>query len=81
MLLPGFHVALGKHMPLESARELFEKTAKGKKSIKKPKTVASDPNIDNAEWLGSRKLDGVRCLVRIDRKTEIGRASCRERVL
>ncbi|KAF9145808.1 hypothetical protein BGX30_006580 [Mortierella sp. GBA39] len=75
-LLPGFHVALGKHMPLESARELFEKTTisiekttKGKKSIKKPKTAASDPNIDNAEWLGSRKLDGVRCLVRIDRKT------------
>lgn len=75
-LLPGFHVALGKHMPLESARELFEKTtipiektAKGKKSIKKPKTAASDPNIGDAEWLGSRKLDGVRCLVRIDRKT------------
>ncbi|KAG0052860.1 hypothetical protein BGZ89_003064 [Linnemannia elongata] len=75
-LLPGFHVALGKHMPLEGARELFEKatipiekTAKGKKSIKKLKTAVSDPNIDDAEWLGSRKLDGVRCLVRIDRKT------------
>lgn len=75
-LLPGFHVALGKHMPLDSARELFEKTtipiektARGKKSIKKPKAAATDPNIDDAEWLGSRKLDGVRCLVRIDRKT------------
>ncbi|KAF9149645.1 hypothetical protein BG015_008553 [Linnemannia schmuckeri] len=74
-LLPGFHVALGKYMPLESARELFEqkmtlieKSTKGKKSIKKNATI-SDPKTDDAEWLGSRKLDGVRCLVRIDRRT------------
>ncbi|KAF8930471.1 hypothetical protein BGZ47_000537 [Haplosporangium gracile] len=74
-LLPGFHVALGKHMPFESARELFEqkitpaeKSTKGKKSTKK-NTTTLDPNTDDAEWLGSRKLDGVRCLVWIDRRT------------
>jgi hypothetical protein len=83
-LLPGFHVALGKHMPLESARELFEqkslaeKQTKGKKSTKKTTTTTTTttttsdrtPSISvDAEWLGSRKLDGVRCLVWIDRQT------------
>lgn len=80
-LLPGFHVALGKHMPLESARELFklkpatEKQTKGKKLAKESTATVPDPNPSNlpntvnTEWLGSRKLDGVRCLVRIDRRT------------
>ncbi|KAG0284070.1 hypothetical protein BGZ96_011549 [Linnemannia gamsii] len=80
-LLPGFHVALGKHMPLESATELFElkpateKKTKSKKLTKESTATTLDPNLSNlpntvnTEWLGSRKLDGVRCLVRIDRQT------------
>ncbi|KAG0208557.1 hypothetical protein BGX33_006187 [Mortierella sp. NVP41] len=84
-LIPGFHVALGKALlQLEDARELFEKKVKPslekkQKTIKKssdpplspPKSPSPAPGADvvHTEWFGSRKLDGVRCLVRIDRQT------------
>ncbi|KAG0374182.1 hypothetical protein BGX24_010717 [Mortierella sp. AD032] len=64
-------------LPNSSQEESTEKTNSGKKTKKrKTKETISDlsattspNNINVAEWLGSRKLDGVRCLMRIDRRT------------
>ncbi|KAF9980456.1 hypothetical protein BGZ75_008419 [Mortierella antarctica] len=73
-LIPGFHVALGHSLlHLEDARTLFPnhpqtdihtavtKTDQGKS--------AGEMKGAAAGWFASRKLDGVRCLVRIDRAT------------
>ncbi|KAF9128252.1 hypothetical protein BGW39_005225 [Mortierella sp. 14UC] len=80
-LIPGFHVALGQMMKLEEAEALFippnseepaGKTKRGKSTNRQKKTPdpPTSPNsVDGGEWFGSRKLDGVRCLIRIERQT------------
>ncbi|KAG0365994.1 hypothetical protein BC939DRAFT_527975 [Gamsiella multidivaricata] len=82
-LIPGFYVALGHSLPtVEAAQPLFAKdeaaadseaeSGKAKSKAKKKKKVTTDSNVETdqvAEWYASRKLDGVRCLVRVDRLT------------
>ncbi|KAF9925257.1 hypothetical protein FBU30_004949 [Linnemannia zychae] len=72
-LLPGFHVALGHHMPLEKAKTLFDNALSVPESTMESKRKKSSknasPKIVDKEWFASRKLDGVRCLVRIDRQS------------
>ncbi|KAF9576665.1 hypothetical protein EC968_007013 [Mortierella alpina] len=82
-LIPGFHVALGHSLlHLEDARTLFPdpsptetlktvtKTARGGKTVQNSGGgTTSEKQGATAGWFASRKLDGVRCLVRIDRAT------------
>ncbi|CAO3565050.1 unnamed protein product [Mortierella alpina] len=80
-LIPGFHVALGHSLlNLEDARTLFQdqpsketpatvtKSDRGK-TVQSPRSSAGGMDGTAAGWFASRKLDGVRCLVRIDRTT------------
>ncbi|KAF9194277.1 hypothetical protein BGZ51_000437 [Haplosporangium sp. Z 767] len=79
-LIPGFHVALGHSLlRLEDARAMFtdnatndkEKTKNSKRAGSaagtKVEAEASMSPTTAARWFASRKLDGVRCLIRIDR--------------
>ncbi|KAF9934489.1 hypothetical protein BGZ65_003740, partial [Modicella reniformis] len=82
-LIPGFYVALGHSLNLKEARSMFGEasdiTVENKKS-KTAKANAQAPSTDDSQdsdagqqererWFASRKLDGVRCLVRVDRLT------------
>ncbi|KAG0265829.1 hypothetical protein BG011_003980 [Mortierella polycephala] len=79
-LISGFHVALGHSLlRLEDARAIFANTAaNGDKKTKDSngaesaagKKVEAQGSISSTMapgWFASRKLDGVRCLIRIDR--------------
>ncbi|KAF9962717.1 hypothetical protein BGZ70_007952 [Mortierella alpina] len=80
-LIPGFHVALGHSLlNLEDARTLFPDqpptetpaavtTSDRDKAVQSPGNTAGGLDGTAAGWFASRKLDGVRCLVRIDRTT------------
>ncbi|KAG0076613.1 hypothetical protein BGZ93_010742 [Podila epicladia] len=73
-LIPEFHVALAHNLlHLEDARTFFTASL-GKSKSKKSKSKGDDAKTNEGEkeivpWFGSRKLDGVRCLIRIDRAT------------
>ncbi|KAF9114194.1 hypothetical protein BGX27_011467 [Mortierella sp. AM989] len=71
-LISGFHTSLSQSLSgLEDARKLFKSseseidtsTASTRTSKKKSRVK------DDAGWFASRKLDGVRCLTRVDRLT------------
>ncbi|KAF9358177.1 hypothetical protein BGX26_002345 [Mortierella sp. AD094] len=74
-LIPGFHVSLGQSLPgLEDARKLFKPksaTANDESTGETSTTSAAslDPTKREEGWFASRKLDGVRCLIRVDRVT------------
>ncbi|KAI8597215.1 hypothetical protein EDD21DRAFT_311113 [Dissophora ornata] len=77
-LIPGFYVALGHSIGgLEEARKLFEKGGDDKKTKKKSKkALKAEGDMgqkvtppEQPAWYASRKLDGVRCLIRVDRLT------------
>ncbi|KAF9291504.1 hypothetical protein BGZ68_003709 [Mortierella alpina] len=80
-LIPGFHVALGHSLSqLKDARTLFPdqsqadtlttvtKADRGK-TVQSSGATAGETKGAAVGWYASRKLDGVRCLVRIDRAT------------
>ncbi|KAF9350904.1 hypothetical protein BGX34_000919, partial [Mortierella sp. NVP85] len=70
-LISSFYVALGHSLSMTDARSLFgadgsgpsNTKAKGRKNSTKTDAAAGKG------WFASRKLDGVRCLIRIDRTT------------
>ncbi|KAK3820029.1 MAG: hypothetical protein J3Q66DRAFT_281275 [Benniella sp.] len=70
-LISSFHVALGHSLSMTDARSLFgvdgsgpsNTKAKGRKNNTETDTAAGEG------WFASRKLDGVRCLIRVDRST------------
>ncbi|KAF9948154.1 hypothetical protein BGZ72_009906 [Mortierella alpina] len=78
-LIPGFHVALGHKLShLEDARDLFATHPQTKspttvtktdrrKSVQSSGATTDETEVAAAGWFASRKLDGVRCLIRIDR--------------
>ncbi|KAG0002004.1 hypothetical protein BGZ79_003751 [Entomortierella chlamydospora] len=80
-LIPGFHVSLGQSLSgLDDARKLFEPKSSvvddestGETSTtstrKKRKSKRSSAVKREEGWFASRKLDGVRCLIRMDRLT------------
>ncbi|KAG0226044.1 hypothetical protein BGX31_007446 [Mortierella sp. GBA43] len=70
-LIQGFHVALGHSLSLEKARSMFGTDGvELSKSRKKSSKATEDDTTGKAEsWYASRKLDGARCLVRINRLT------------
>ncbi|KAF9302390.1 hypothetical protein BGZ74_005416 [Mortierella antarctica] len=73
-LIPEFNVALAHNLlHLEDAQAFFtaplEKTKSRKKKGKEDDTKTNEGEKEIVPWFGSRKLDGVRCLIRIDRAT------------
>ncbi|KAG0032966.1 hypothetical protein BGZ82_006307 [Podila clonocystis] len=73
-LIPEFNVALAHNLlHLEDARAFFtaplDKKMSKKKNGKEDNTKANEGETEIVPWFGSRKLDGVRCLIRIDRAT------------
>ncbi|KAG0031462.1 hypothetical protein BGZ81_001173 [Podila clonocystis] len=73
-LIPEFNVALAHNLlHLEDARAFFtaplDKKMSKKKNGKQDNATANDDETEIVPWFGSRKLDGVRCLIRIDRAT------------
>ncbi|KAF8980296.1 hypothetical protein BGZ46_004402 [Entomortierella lignicola] len=82
-LIPGFHVSLGQSLSgLEEARKLFKDhnlaiandenagdiLATSTRTKKKKQTKSKSKESEEG-WFASRKLDGVRCLIRVDRHT------------
>lgn len=74
-LIPEFNVALAHNLlHMEDAQKFFTAPVNKPKKVKKKKGEVEDANVEGCEkdivaWFGSRKLDGVRCLIRIDRAT------------
>lgn len=68
-LIPEFNVALAHNLlHMEDAQSFFT-TPVVKKKGKEEDAKAKECEKDIVAWFGSRKLDGVRCLIRIDRAT------------
>lgn len=75
-LIPEFNVALAHNLlHMEDAQSFFAAPVDKPKRVKRKKNdEEEDVKVEGCEkdvvaWFGSRKLDGVRCLIRIDRAT------------
>jgi DNA ligase-1 len=66
-LIPSFYVALGYSLSMVDARSLFGVDGSGPPNGRKNSTKTDAAAGEG--WFASRKLDGVRCLIRIDRST------------